>query len=148
MRACMLSCISYVWLFANPWTVALQASLSFTVSRSLLKFMSLEGVMLMTISSSAAPFFYLQSFPASGSFPMNWVFTSGDQSIGVLAWASVFPVTIQTFFPLGLTGLIFLLSKGLSRIFSSTRIRKHQFFGAQPSSQSNSHIHPWPQEKP
>ena len=87
------------------------------------------------------PFSYLQSFPTSGSFPKSQVFTSGDQSIGVLASASVFPVNIQSLFPLGLTGLIFLLSKGLSRIFSSAKIQKHQFFGAQPSLWSNSHIH-------
>ena len=101
----------------------------------LLKFMSTESVML-SISSSAAPFFCPQSFPASGSFPVNRPFTSGGQSIWVSA--SVLPMNIQGWFPLGLTGLISLLSKGLWRIFSSTTIRKHQFFSAQPSWWSNS----------
>ena len=101
-----------------------------------------------TISSSIMPFSsYLQSFPASGSFPMSQFFTSGGQSIGVLASASVLPVNIQDWFPLGLTGLISLQSKGLSRVFSNTTDQKHQFFSAQLSSQSNSRIHTWPQEK-
>ena len=85
------------------------------------------------ISSSVAPFsFCLQSFPSSGSFPMSQLCASSDQSIGASASASVLPVNIQGWFPLGLTGLIFLQSKGLSRVFSSTTIWKHQFFNAQP----------------
>ena len=84
-----------------------------------------------TISSFVAPFSCLQSFPVSGSFPMSQLFTSGGQSIG--ASTLVFPMNIQSWFPLGLTGLISLLSKGLSRVFSSTTVLKHQFFGAQPS---------------
>ena len=81
------------------------------------------------ISSSAAPFpFCFQSFPASGSFPMNWLFTSGVQSIGASTSASVLPMYIQDWFPLGLTGWISLLSNGLSRVFSSTTVWKHQFF--------------------
>ena len=84
-----------------------------------------------TISSSIIPFsFCLQSFPASGSFPMSQLFASGSQTIG--ASASVLPMTIQGWFPLGWTGLISLLSKRLSRVFSNTTVRKHQFFGAQP----------------
>ena len=90
----------------------------------------------------------LQYFPASGSFLMSCLFISGSQSIGVSASASVLPMNIQGWFPLGLTGLISLLSKCLSRVFSSTTIRKHQFFGTQPSLWSNSHIHTWPLEKP
>ena len=82
------------------------------------------------------------------SFLVSWLFTSGGQSIGVSASASVLPVNIQDWFPLGLTGLISLQSKGLSRVFSNTIVQKHQFFSAQPSSQSNSHIYTWPQEKP
>ena len=102
-----------------------------------------------TISSSVIPFSsHPQSFPASGSFPMCRFFTSGGQTIGVSASASVLPVNVQDWFPLGLTGLISLQSKGLSRVFSNTTIQKHQFFGAQPSSQSNSHIHTWLLEKP
>ena len=87
----------------------------------------------------------LQSFPASGSFLMSWLFASGGQSIGVSASASVLPMNIQDWFPLGLTGLI-LLSKGLSRIFSST-VQKHQFFSTKLSLCSNSQIHTWLLEK-
>ena len=109
-----------VWLFATPWTAACQAPLSFTNSQSFLKFMSTELVML-SISSSVAPFFFcLQYFPASGSFPMSQLFSSGGQSIGASASASVIPMNIQDWFPLGLTGLISLLSKGLSRVFSNS----------------------------
>ena len=100
----------------------------------------------LTISSSAAPFFCLQSLPASGSFPKIWLFTSGGQSTG--ASATVFPVNIQGWFPLRLTGLISLQSKELSRVFSSTTVGKHQFFDSQPSFGSNSHIHTWLLEKP
>ena len=82
----------------------------------------------------------LQSFPASGFSPMSQLFTSGGQSTGVSASASALPMNIQDWFPLGLTALMFLLSKGLSRVFSSTTLQKHQFFGAQPSLRSNSHI--------
>ena len=83
-----------------------------------------------TISSSVVPFSsYLQSFPASGSFQMSQFFTSGGQSNGVSASASVLPINIQDWFPLGWTGWIFLLFKGLSRVFSNTTVQKHQFFG-------------------
>ena len=85
------------------------------------------------ISSSVIPFSsHLQSFPASGSFPMSQFFTSGGQSIGASALTSVLPMNIQGWFPLGLTDLISLLSKGLSRVFFITTVQKHQFFGAQP----------------
>ena len=85
----------------------------------------------LIISSSVVPFSsYLQSFPASGSFPMSWLFASGGQSIGASASALVLPMNIQGWFPFGLTGLISLLSKGLSRVFSNTTVWKHQFFGA------------------
>ena len=94
------------------------------------------------ISFSSCP----QSFPASGSFPVSQLFTSGGKRIR--ASASVLPMNIQDWFPLRLTGLITLLSKGLSRVFSSTTVWKHQFFGAQPSLWSNSHIHTWLLEKP
>ena len=83
----------------------------------------------------------LQSSPASGSFPMNQFFASGGQSIWVLASVSVLPMNIQNWFPLGLTGLFSLQSKRLLRVFSNTTVQKHQFFGAQLSTQSNSHIH-------
>ena len=101
------------------------------------------------ISSSVIPFSsFLQYFLASGSFPMSQFFTSVGQSIGVSASASILPMNIQDWFLLGLTGLISLLSKGLSRVFSNTTVQKHQFFGAQLSLWSNSHIHTWLLEKP
>ena len=94
------------------------------------------------ISSSVVPFSsFPQSLPASESFPMNWPFTSGGQSIG--ASTSVLPMNIQGWFPLGLTGLISLQSKGLSRVFFSTAVQKHQFFSTQTSLQSNFHIYTW-----
>ena len=94
-----------------------------------------------TISSSVVPFSsWLQSFPASGSFPMSQLFSSGGQSIGVSASISVLPINTQDWSPLGWTGWISLLSKGLSRVFSNTTVQTHQFFSAQHSSQSNSHI--------
>ena len=102
-----------------------------------------------TISSSVISFSScLQSFPPSGSFPMSWFFTSGGQSIGVSASSSVLPMNIQDWFPLGWTDWISLQSKGLSRVFFNTAVQKHQIFDAQLSSQSNSHIHTWPLEKP
>ena len=94
----------------------------------------------LTIWSSATPFFCFHAFPASGSFPMSQLFTSGGQSIGASTLASILPMNIQGWFPLGLTGLT-LLFKGLSRVFSSTTSQKHQFFSAQPSLWSNSYIH-------
>ena len=90
----------------------------------------------------------LQSFSASGSFPVSWLFESCGQSIGTSSSASVLPMNIQGWFPLGLTGFISLQSKGLSRVFSSTTVQKHHFFGGQPSLWSNSHIHTWLLEKP
>ena len=101
------------------------------------------------IPSSVLPFSsHLQSFPASGSFPMSQFFTSDGQSIGVSASASVLPKNTQDWFLLEWIGWISLLYKGLSRVFSNTTVQKHQFFGAQLSSQSNSHVHTWPLEKP
>ena len=96
------------------------------------------------ISSSVIPFSScFQSFPASGSFQMTWLFTSCGQSIGASDSASVLPMNIQDWFPLALTGLTSLLSKVLSRVFSSTTIQKHLFFSTQPSLWSNSHIRTW-----
>ena len=103
----------------------------------------------LTISSSVTPFSSCpQSLPASGSFPRSHLVASGGQSTGVSAWASVLPMNTQDWSPLGWTGWISLQSKGLSRVFSNTTVQKHQFFSAQLSSQSNSHIHTWPLEKP
>ena len=102
-----------------------------------------------TISSSVVPFSSCpQSFPESGSFQISQLFTSGGQSIGVSASTSVLPMNTQDRSPLGWTGWISLQSKGLSRVFSNTTVQKHQFFSAQLSSQSNSHIHTWPLKKP
>ena len=101
------------------------------------------------ISSSVIPFSSCsQSLQASESFPMSQLFAWGGQSTGVSALASFLPKKSQGWSPSGWTDWISLQSKGLSRVFSNTTVQKHQFFGAQPSSQSNSHIHIWPQEKP
>ena len=101
------------------------------------------------ISSSVIPFSSCpQSLPASGSFPMSQLFAWGGQSIGVSASASVRPMNTQDWSPLGWTGWISLQCKGLWRVFSNTTVQKHQFFSTQLSSQSNSHIHTWPLEKP
>ena len=100
-------------------------------------------------SSSVVPFSSCpQSLPASESFPMSQLFAWGGQRIGVSASASVLPMNTQDWSPLGWTGWISLQSKGLSGIFSNTTVQKHQFFSTQLSSQSNSHIHTWPLEKP
>ena len=102
-----------------------------------------------TISFSVVPFSScLQSFLESGSFPVSQFFSSGGQNIGASASASVFPTNIQGWFPLGLIGLISLLSKGHSGVFSRTTAWKHQFFSAQPSLWSNSHVLTWLLEKP
>ena len=103
----------------------------------------------LTISSTVVLIpFCLQSFLASGAFPMSWLFVSGGQSTGASASASVLTMNIQGWFPLGLTGMISLQSKGRSKVFSSTTIWKHQFFGVRPSLWSNSHIHTWLLGKP
>ena len=103
----------------------------------------------LTISSSVIPFSScLQSFPTSRSFQMSQLLASGGQNTGVSASTSVLPMNTQDWFPLGWTGWISLQSKGLSRVFYNTTVQKHQFFGAQLSSQSNSHIHTWLLEKP
>ena len=100
------------------------------------------------ISSSVVPFSCAQSFPAARSFPMSQLFAWGGQSVGVSVSTSVRPMNTQDWSPLEWTGWISLQSKGLSRVFSNTIVQKHQFFCAQLSSQSNSHIHTWPLEKP
>ena len=102
-----------------------------------------------TIWSFVVPFSsLLQSFPALGSFPMSQFFTLGGQSTGISASTSVLLMNTHDWYPLGWTGWISLQSKGLSRVFSNTTVQKHQFFGAQLSLQSNSHIHTWLLEKP
>ena len=128
--------LSHVRLFATPWIAACQASLSITNSRSSLRLTSIESVM---------PSSHLIPSPSQhqGVMPMSQLFTWGGQSIGVSASTSVLPMNTQHW-----TGWISLQSKGLSRVFSNTTVQKHQFFSTQPSSQSNSYIHTWPQEKP
>ena len=122
--------LSRVWLSVTPkfWTAEHQDSLSITNSQSLLKLISIESVMQSKHLILCRPFSScLQSFPESGSFPMSQFFESGGQSIGVSASTSVLPMNIQDWFPLGLTGLISLQSKGLSRVFFNTAVQKHQF---------------------
>ena len=133
----------------TPWIGAYQASLSITNSQSLLRLMSIELVMHPAISSSVVPFSSCpQSLPASKCFPVSQLFMRGGQSTGVSAWASFLPKKSPGWSPLEWTGWISLQSKGLSRVFFNTTVQKYQFFSTQPSSQSNSHIHTWPQEKP
>ena len=140
--------LSHVQLFVTPWTTAHQVSLSIATSWSLPKLMSIESVMPSNNLISVVPFSHPQSFPASGSFQMSQLFSSGGQRIGVSVSTSVLPMNTQECSPLGWTGWISLQSKGLSRVFSNTTVQKYLFFSAQLSSQSNSHIHTWLLEKP
>ena len=142
----LLSC---VWLFVTPWIAAHQASLSITDSQSLLKLMSIESMMSSSHLILCHPLLLLPSiFPSikvvsnESTLRMKW------PNIGVSASASVLPMNTQDWSPLGWTGWISLQSKGLSGVFSNTTSQKHQLFKAQVSSQSNSHIHTWPLEKP
>ena len=132
--------LSRVQLFATPWTTGCQASLSITNYQSLPKLMSVESVIPSNHLIFCHPFLLLPSiFPSVRVFsPVSQLFASGGQSIGVSASTSVLPMNIQDWSALG---WISLQSKGLSRVFFNTTVQKHQFFGAQPSSQSNSHIH-------
>ena len=129
--------LSRVQLFVTPWTTARQASLSITNSGSPPKPMSIESVMPsshLILCRPLLPFSSCpQSFPASGSFQMSQLSTSGGQRIGVSASISVPPMNTQEWSPLGWTGWISLQSKGLSRVFSNTTVQKHQFFSAQLS---------------
>ena len=125
--------LSHVWLFAAPWAAAWQASLSFTISWSLLKLMSFESMMPSNHLFFHHPLpFCPQSFPASGFFPMSQLFTTGGQSIGASASASILPMNIKGWFPLGWTGWISLLSKGLKSLLqyhsSTASILQHSAF--------------------
>ena len=142
--------LSCVWLFVTPWTAARQVSLSNINSQSLLKLMFIEMVMPSNHLILCRPLLLLPSvFPSIRVFTKrSQFFSSGGHSIGVSTSASVLPINIQDWFPLGLTSWISLQSKGLSRVFSNTTVQKHQFYGAQLSLQSNSHIHTWLLEKP
>ena len=126
--------LSHVQLFATPWTAARQASLSITNSQSCSNSCPLSWWRHPTISSSVVPFSSCpQSFPASGSFPMSQFFASGGHITGASASASVLPMNIQDWFPLGWTAWISLQSKGLSKFFSNTTVQKHRFFSTQLS---------------
>ena len=142
--------LSHVWLFVTPLTTKCQASLSITNAQSPHKTMSIESVMPSNHPILCCPLLLLPSiFPSIRVFSKkSWLFASDSQGIGASVLALVLPVNIQVLFPLGLTGLISLQSKELSKIFSSTAIWKHRFFGAQPSLWSNSHIRTWLLEKP
>ena len=141
--------LSPVRLFATPWTAARQASLSITNCQNSLKLMSIELVMPSNHLILCRPLLLLPSiFPSIRVFSNESALRHQVASIGVSASTSVLPMNTQDWSPLGWTGWISLQSKGLSRVFSNTTVQKHQFFCTQPSSQSNSHIHTWPQEKP
>ena len=136
-------------LFATPWIAACQASLSITISRSSPKLTSIELVMPSSHLILCRPLLLLPSFRLMiRVFPVSQLFAWGGQITAVSALASFLPKNIQGWSPLEWTGWISLQSKGLSRVFSNTTVQKHQFFGFQLSSQSNSHIHTWPLEKP
>ena len=139
----LLQLLCHVQLFITRWTIARQASLSFTTSWSLLKLLSIESVMPSKHLSLSPPYPLALNLSEHQIFFFFFffkyqVFTSGGQNIGMSASASVLPMNIQGWFTLGLTSLNPLKSKGLSRVFSSTTVQKHQFFGAQTSLWSNS----------
>ena len=138
------SCLTLV----TPWTAACQSSLSISNSWSLLRFMSIGSVMPPNYLTLSHPLLLIQCFPTSGSFPMSQFFASRGQSIGASASASVLPMNIQDWFPLGLTSLIFVQPKWLSKVLSNTTVQKHQFLGAQLSLYSYSQICTWLLEKP
>ena len=141
--------LSCVWFFVTPWTATRKASLSITNSQILLKLMSIELVTLSNHLILCHPLLLLPSIISNiGSFPMSQFFASVGQSIRVSASASVLPMNIQDWFPLGWTGWISLQFKGVSRVFSNTTVQKHQFLSTQISLWSNSHIHTWLLEKP
>ena len=140
--------LSYVWL-CNPINCSTPG---FPVLHYLPEFAQTH---VHCVGDATQPFHRLSPpyplssiFPSIGVFSVSWLFASGGQSIGASASASILPMNIQGWFPLGLTGLISLLSKGLWRVFSSTIIQKHQLFDIQPSLLYNSHIHTWLLEKP
>ena len=140
--------LSHVWLFATPWIAARQASLSITNSRSSPKLMSIKSMMPSSYLILCRPLLLLPPIPPSiRVFSNESTLRMRCPKYWSSALASVLPMNTQDWSPSEWTGWIFLQSKGLSRVFSNTTVQKHQFFGAQPSSQSNSHIHTWPLEK-
>ena len=141
--------LSHVRLFVTPWIAARQPPLSMSNSQGSLKLVSIESVMTCSHLILHRPILLPPPIPTSikvffdeSTLHMWW------PSIGVLDLALVLPMNTQDWFPLEWTGWISIQSKKLSRVFSNTILQKHQFFSAQLSSQSNSHIHTWPQEKP
>ena len=141
--------LSHVWLFVTPWIAARQASLSITNSRSSLRLMSIQSVMPSSHLILCRPLLLLPPIPPSirvfsneSTLHMRW------PKYWSFSLTSVLPKNTQGWSPSECTGWISLQSKGLSRVFSNTTVQKHQFFGTQLSSQSNSHIHTWPLEKP
>ena len=146
--------LSRVWFFATPWIAARQASLSITNSQSSPELMSIESVMPSSHLILCRPLLLLPPIPPTITvfsnestlhmkWPKYWSFSFS------FSWNwSVLPMNTQDWSPLGWTGWTSLQSKGLSRVFSNITVQKHQFFSTQPSSQSNSHIHTWPLEKP
>ena len=141
--------LSHVLLFATPWIAAHQPPCPSPTTGVYPNSRPSSRWCHPAISSSVVPFSSCpQSLPASGSFLVSQLFAWGDQNIGVSTSASVLPMNTQDWSPLEWTGWISLQSKGLSRVFSNTTVQKHQFFSPQLSSQSNSHIHTWPLEKP
>ena len=137
----LVQSLSRVWLFANPWIAARQASLSITNSRRSLRLRSIESVMPSSHLILCHPLLLLPPIPPSiRVFP--------NESTLRIRWPKYWSFSFSIIPSKEIPGLISLQSKGLSRVFSNTTVQKHQFFGAQPSSQSNSHIHTWPQEKP
>ena len=140
--------LSRVRLFATPWIAACRPPCPSPTPEVHSNSCPSSRWCHPAVSSSVIPFSSCpQSLPASGSFPMGQLFAWGGQSTGVSDLVSVLPKNTQDW-SLEWTGWISLQSKGLWRVFSNTTVQKHQFFGAQPSSQSNSHIHTWPLEKP
>ena len=141
--------LSHVQLFSTIWTAARQATLSDTISRSLLKLISVELMLPSVHLILCHPLLLLPSiFPSIRVFSNESALHIRWLNIGVSVSTSVLPMNTQDWSPLGWTGWISLQFKGLSRVFSNTTVQKHQVFGAQPSSQSNSHIHTWLLEKP
>ena len=141
--------LSCVWLFATPWSQHARPPCPSPTPGVHSNSCPSSQRCHPAISSSVIPFSSCpQSLPASGSFPMSQLFAWSGQNIGVSALASVLPKKSQGWSPSEWTGWISLQSKGLARVFSITTVQKHQFFDAQLSSQSNSHIHTWPLEKP
>ena len=146
---CSVQSLSRVQLFVTPWIAARQASRSITNSQSSLRLMSIESVMPSRLLILCHPLLLLPPIPPSiRVFSMSQLFAWDGQTTGVSASASFPPKNSQGGSPSEWTGWISLQSKGLSRVFFSTTVQMHQFFSTQLSSQSNSHIHTWPQEKP